>query len=141
MTKLPLCGAKTRAGTPCRRPAGWGTDHVGEGRCKLHGGRSLRAFLHPRYRHGRYEIVVTSERYAGRRMGVNDAKVAFDDEGRCVGIVRIGTGPDIDPPMALRPQDLEVLRRLPGFTVTVRRRGRQRRSTLGTGLESRQRAS
>ena len=32
------CGATTRAGTPCRRPAGWGTDHVGEGRCKLHGG-------------------------------------------------------------------------------------------------------
>ena len=37
------CGAKTRAGTPCRRPAGWGTDHVGEGRCKLHGGRSTGA--------------------------------------------------------------------------------------------------
>ena len=37
------CGAKTRAGTPCRRPAGWGTDHVGEGRCKLHGGKSTGA--------------------------------------------------------------------------------------------------
>jgi hypothetical protein len=35
-----LCGAKTRSGTPCERPAGWGTDHVGEGRCKLHGGCS-----------------------------------------------------------------------------------------------------
>ena len=34
------CGAKTRAGTPCKRPSGWGTDHVGEGRCKLHGGAS-----------------------------------------------------------------------------------------------------
>lgn len=34
------CGAKTRAGTPCKRPAGWGTNHVGEGRCKLHGGKS-----------------------------------------------------------------------------------------------------
>jgi len=125
MTKLPLCGAKTRAGTSCRRPAGWGTDHVGEGRCKLHGGRSLRGFLHPRYRHGRYaeyEIVVTGERYAGRRMGVNDAKVAFDDEGRCLGIVRIGTGPEIDPPLPLRPQDLEVFRQLPNYTVTVRRR-------------------
>lgn len=32
------CGAKTRAGTACQRPAGWGTDHAGEGRCKLHGG-------------------------------------------------------------------------------------------------------
>lgn len=34
------CGAKTRAGTPCRRPAGWGTDHAGHGRCKLHGGNT-----------------------------------------------------------------------------------------------------
>lgn len=32
------CGARTRAGTPCRRPAGWGTWHPGAGRCKLHGG-------------------------------------------------------------------------------------------------------
>lgn len=37
------CGAKTRAGTPCKRPAGWGTNHVGEGRCKLHGGKSTGA--------------------------------------------------------------------------------------------------
>jgi len=35
-----ICGAKTRAGTPCQQKAGWGTDHVGEGRCKLHGGKS-----------------------------------------------------------------------------------------------------
>ena len=32
------CGAKTRAGTPCQKPAGSGTVHVGTGRCKLHGG-------------------------------------------------------------------------------------------------------
>lgn len=32
------CGAKRRSGALCRRPAGWGTDHAGEGRCKLHGG-------------------------------------------------------------------------------------------------------
>lgn len=34
------CRAKTRAGTPCKQPAGWGTNHFGEGRCKLHGGKS-----------------------------------------------------------------------------------------------------
>ncbi|MEF8887327.1 MAG: HGGxSTG domain-containing protein [Haloarculaceae archaeon] len=33
-----ICGATTRDGDPCKRPAGWGTDHVGEGRCKQHGG-------------------------------------------------------------------------------------------------------
>jgi hypothetical protein len=32
------CGAKTRAGGKCRRPAGWGTEHPRRGRCKMHGG-------------------------------------------------------------------------------------------------------
>ncbi len=38
--RLPvtLCGAKNRQGTPCRRPAGWGTDHQKFGHCKLHAG-------------------------------------------------------------------------------------------------------
>jgi hypothetical protein len=39
------CGAKTRGGKPCQRPAGSGTGHVGTGRCKLHGGASPRAEL------------------------------------------------------------------------------------------------
>jgi hypothetical protein len=34
------CGARTRAGGQCKREAGWGTDHVGYGSCKLHGGRT-----------------------------------------------------------------------------------------------------
>lgn len=33
------CGAQKRQGEgTCTRPAGWGTDHAGWGRCKLHGG-------------------------------------------------------------------------------------------------------
>lgn len=37
----PKCGAKKRQGEgTCQRPAGWGTDHAGEGRCKLHGGNT-----------------------------------------------------------------------------------------------------
>lgn len=38
----PLCGAKLSKGKPgtCRRPAGWGTEHVGIGACKLHGGKT-----------------------------------------------------------------------------------------------------
>jgi hypothetical protein len=32
------CAAKTRGGGVCRKEAGWGTDHIGFGRCKLHGG-------------------------------------------------------------------------------------------------------
>lgn len=39
----PVCGAKTRPGAKypnCRQAAGWGTNHVGQGRCKLHGGNA-----------------------------------------------------------------------------------------------------
>lgn len=32
------CGARTRSGGTCGKTAGWGTEHVGIGRCKLHGG-------------------------------------------------------------------------------------------------------
>ena len=39
MTDTPNhCGATTRGGNQCKRPSGWGTDHVGIGACKLHGG-------------------------------------------------------------------------------------------------------
>jgi hypothetical protein len=33
-------GGKTRAGKPCKNPAGYGTEHPGEGRCKFHGGNN-----------------------------------------------------------------------------------------------------
>lgn len=35
---MSICGAKTRNDTPCQREAGWGTNHFGEGKCRLHGG-------------------------------------------------------------------------------------------------------
>jgi uncharacterized protein YjcR len=35
-----ICGASNRDDEPCGLPAGWGTDHPGEGRCKHHGGAS-----------------------------------------------------------------------------------------------------
>jgi hypothetical protein len=31
-------GRKANQDSHCKKPAGWGTDHVGYGRCKLHGG-------------------------------------------------------------------------------------------------------
>ncbi len=50
----PKCGARKRQpkGTKekCTQAAGWGTDHPGEGRCKLHGGASP-------IKHGRYSTI------------------------------------------------------------------------------------
>jgi hypothetical protein len=34
------CGAKLKRGGRCGQVAGWGTDHRGSGRCKMHGGSS-----------------------------------------------------------------------------------------------------
>lgn len=34
------CGAKTRTGGRCGKAPGWGTSHLGAGRCKLHGGNT-----------------------------------------------------------------------------------------------------
>lgn len=49
----PKCGAKTRAGGghPCGRIAGHGTNHLGQGKCKYHGGCSP-------IKHGLYSTVV-----------------------------------------------------------------------------------
>lgn len=118
---MDQCGAKTRAGTPCQQPAGWGTEHPGEGRCKLHGGASLRGHLHPRFKTGlyaEYRYVVYSARARGE-VGVNDAKVVFDEDGVCRGIVQIGKGPRLHPPRPLRREDLEAFRKLPGYAVEL----------------------
>lgn len=45
------CGAKTRSAGRCRKQAGWGTDHLGQGRCRLHGGSSL-------VKHGRHSMII-----------------------------------------------------------------------------------
>ncbi len=42
------CGAKTKSGTPCRRPP-----LAGRTRCRLHGGASLAGASHPGFRHGK----------------------------------------------------------------------------------------
>lgn len=47
--RADTCGAETRGGTPCELPAGWGTDHPGEGRCKHHGGAGGRPPEHGLY--------------------------------------------------------------------------------------------
>lgn len=53
---IPRCGAKTRALDKhcCRYPAGFKTDHPGEGRCWLHGGKTP-------IKHGRYSKIKRRE--------------------------------------------------------------------------------
>lgn len=49
------CGANKRdgSGETCSLPAGWGTDHVGEGTCKLHGGAAIKKGReNPNFKHG-----------------------------------------------------------------------------------------
>ena len=51
-----FCGAKTRAGGMCRQPA------MKNGRCRLHGGKSLSGKQHGRYKHGHYTREAIEER-------------------------------------------------------------------------------
>ena len=43
------CGARTRSGAPCKNLALYPA-----GRCRMHGGKSLRGLASPRYKHGKY---------------------------------------------------------------------------------------
>lgn len=51
---MNVCGAKTKSGGICKKKSGWGTDHVGTGKCRLHGGNSKAGVESPQYKHGRY---------------------------------------------------------------------------------------
>ena len=60
------CGAKTKAGTPCKRAP------TLVGRCNLHGGKSLIGMSHPNYKHGLYSKYSIEGMFA--RMAVKDAR-------------------------------------------------------------------
>ena len=47
------CGAHNRDGSLCQHPAGFRTDHPGEGKCYLHGGKTPRGIQSPHFVHGR----------------------------------------------------------------------------------------
>jgi len=51
LARHPRCAAHARTTKqPCRNPA------MANGRCRMHGGSSLRGQAHPNYRHGAYSI-------------------------------------------------------------------------------------
>lgn len=45
----------------CGQAAGWGTDHVGVGACKLHGGKSPTGKDNPAFKHGLFSKVIRKE--------------------------------------------------------------------------------
>ena len=49
-----FCNARKKSGGYCSKVAGYGTDHLGYGRCKFHGGSSLSGPNHPNWVHGKY---------------------------------------------------------------------------------------
>lgn len=60
---MKACGARTRRGGNCRAAA------MPNGRCRMHGGRSLKSWRSPRWRHGRfsrYSAAAEIERKARR---------------------------------------------------------------------------
>ena len=66
----PLCEAKKRSGGTCTQAAGWGTDHAGTGRCKLHGGSTPN-----QAKAAARQAAAENARQAARRLGfepVND---------------------------------------------------------------------
>jgi len=76
-SEADLCGGECTDGTPCKRPAGWGTDHVGEGRCKLHGGNAGRPPEHGLYSEtAREEIAERIEAAREQPIGEIRAEVA-----------------------------------------------------------------
>ncbi len=108
------CGARTRAGSPCRQPRGWGTDHIGTGRCKLHGGRSP-------IKHGRYsQIKRASLREAQERFRQDTDPLDLGDE-LAMSRALIEDYINSDP----ADLDIEVLAKLiDGVTKSVLRIGR-----------------
>ena len=74
------CGAKTRSGGRCKNLA----MHPA-GRCRMHGGKSLRGLASPRYKHGKYskDTLARLTRAAGARaVAVAAETVAALDEPR-----------------------------------------------------------
>jgi len=69
------CDATNRNGDPCGLPAGWGTDHVGKGRCKLHGGASPTGKDNPAFEHGLFSDHLSEEDRA-----TVDALDEYDDD-------------------------------------------------------------
>lgn len=87
----------------CRQKAGWGTAHVGSGRCKLHGGATPRGYVLPHTTHGRYSKDLPTKLAERYRVAEQDtALYELRDEIQLIDarlgelVDRLNTGETID---------------------------------------------
>lgn len=78
--RTPLCGADTKRGVKCRAFAGQGTDHLGIGRCKYHGGST------PNHRKKADREMVAAE------MATLGAPIDVTPDQVAMGLLRQGAG-------------------------------------------------
>lgn len=138
-----LCGATKRQGPGiCRRPAGWGTNHAGDGRCKLHGGKNTgpkntEKTKYNGLKHGLYakpawyETLTETEKTAYETEEV-DTRKQIDDEIRLLGLrerrmmERIKQLVDSGPwtLVGIRTQGYQYYKDLDDFKQAIVERGR-----------------
>ena len=68
-------GRRTGLRRYCSRTAGWGTSHKGEGRCKTHGGASVRGLSHPSLKSGIYSKYMQVNLLARYQESLNDPEL------------------------------------------------------------------
>jgi hypothetical protein len=76
-----LCGARLHQGDGtgrCRKTAGWGTDHVGEGPCRLHGGSTPTVAAGSRMRLAERKARTAMETY-GRKIETTAVEALLDE--------------------------------------------------------------
>jgi hypothetical protein len=71
-----------QAQRPCRKPAGWGTDHVGAGRCRIHGGNTPSG-----KKSAQKAIAVAGRDTYGLPIDVDPAQALLDEVHRTAGHV------------------------------------------------------
>lgn len=97
---MQLCGAKTRAGTPCKHEAGWGTQYSGVWRCKMHGGSEPHARVN-----GMVELARRERTALGAPMDIEPQDGILECIRIAAGEVREAS--DRIPDLA--PEDIETL--------------------------------
>lgn len=91
------CGARKRekdsgqfGDRTCPQPRGWGTDHVGYGRCKWHGGNTPAGRKYAAVARAEAEVTKTRDamRFFGARVAIDPADALLEELQRSAGIVR-----------------------------------------------------